>query len=111
MPVISDGSEASVNNLCIAFHRLREYSVEAGVATIIDGDDILKVSTEHLRDLSFQVGSVYQFIGELLIQPDNEVCSSQDLEEKAHLSVFFCKHTCIMCFVIHIHSHHGQRSL
>ncbi|KAL9332468.1 hypothetical protein ACSQ67_002078 [Phaseolus vulgaris] len=73
MPVISDGSEASVNNLCIAFHRLREYSVEAGVATIIDGDDILKVSTEHLRDLSFQVGSVYQFIGELLIQPDNEV--------------------------------------
>ena len=53
--------------------KLREYSVEAGVATIIDGDDILKVSTEHLRDLSFQVGSVYQFIGELLIQPDNEV--------------------------------------
>ncbi|KAK8473748.1 hypothetical protein PHAVU_001G227200 [Phaseolus vulgaris] len=55
--------------------KLREYSVEAGVATIIDGDDILKVSTEHLRDLSFQVGSVYQFIGELLIQPDdNEFC-------------------------------------
>ncbi|XP_047170650.1 CST complex subunit TEN1 isoform X2 [Vigna umbellata] len=54
--------------------KLREYSIEACLATIIDGDDILKVSTEHLRDLSFQVGSVYQFIGELLIQPDNEFC-------------------------------------
>ncbi|KAK7379202.1 hypothetical protein VNO80_04657 [Phaseolus coccineus] len=53
--------------------KLREYSIETALATIIDGDDIVKVSTEHLRDLSFQVGSVYQFIGELLIQPDNEV--------------------------------------
>ncbi|KAK7284401.1 hypothetical protein RJT34_19146 [Clitoria ternatea] len=52
--------------------KLNEYSLETGVATIIDGNDILKVSTEHLRDLTFQVGSVYQFIGELLIQPDNE---------------------------------------
>ncbi|RZB49339.1 CST complex subunit TEN1 isoform B [Glycine soja] len=52
--------------------KLHEYSIETGLATIIDGDDILKVSTKHLRDLTFQVGSVYQFIGELLIQPDNE---------------------------------------
>ncbi|XP_022635093.1 CST complex subunit TEN1 isoform X2 [Vigna radiata var. radiata] len=71
--MMSDDSGVSVNNLRVAFHRLREYSIEACLATIIDGDDILKVSTEHLRDLSFQVGSVYQFIGELLIQPDNEV--------------------------------------
>jgi hypothetical protein len=26
-----------------------------------------------LRDISFRIGSVYQFIGELLIQPDSEV--------------------------------------
>ncbi|KAJ1417157.1 CST complex subunit Ten1, and plant type [Sesbania bispinosa] len=52
--------------------KLREYSSETGLAIVIDGNDILKVSTEHLRDLTFQVGSVYQFIGELLIQPDNE---------------------------------------
>ncbi|XP_058738502.1 CST complex subunit TEN1-like [Vicia villosa] len=52
--------------------KLHEYSFETGLATVIDGNDILKVNTEHLRDLSFQVGSVYQFIGELLIQPDNE---------------------------------------
>ncbi|XP_057431695.1 CST complex subunit TEN1 isoform X2 [Lotus japonicus] len=51
---------------------LREYSIETGLAIVVDGDSILKVSTEHLRDLTFQVGSVYQFIGELLIQPDNE---------------------------------------
>ncbi|XP_057431682.1 CST complex subunit TEN1 isoform X1 [Lotus japonicus] len=52
--------------------KLREYSIETGLAIVVDGDSILKVSTEHLRDLTFQVGSVYQFIGELLIQPDNE---------------------------------------
>ncbi|KAL2345637.1 hypothetical protein Fmac_006922 [Flemingia macrophylla] len=52
--------------------KLQEYSTETGLAVIIDGDDILKVNTEHLRDLTFEVGSVYQFIGELLIQPDNE---------------------------------------
>ncbi|KAK7250785.1 hypothetical protein RIF29_33462 [Crotalaria pallida] len=52
--------------------KLHGYSLETGIATIIDGDDILKVNTEHLRDLSFQVGSIYQFIGELRIQPENE---------------------------------------
>ncbi|CAJ1868400.1 unnamed protein product [Sphenostylis stenocarpa] len=53
--------------------KLREFFIETGLATIIDGDCTLKISTEHLRDLTFQVGSVYQFIGELFIQPDNEV--------------------------------------
>ncbi|XP_061371964.1 CST complex subunit TEN1 [Gastrolobium bilobum] len=52
--------------------KLHKYSLETGLATVIDGNDVLKVSTEHLRDLTFQVGSVYQFIGELLILPDNE---------------------------------------
>ncbi|XP_028751556.1 CST complex subunit TEN1-like [Neltuma alba] len=52
--------------------KLHEYSVETALATVIDGDATLKVNTQHLRDLSFRVGSVYQFIGELLIQPDNK---------------------------------------
>lgn len=52
--------------------KLHEYSLETGLATVIDGNDILKVSTEHLKDLKFQVGSVYQFIGELLIRTDDE---------------------------------------
>ncbi|KAI5346190.1 PREDICTED: CST complex subunit TEN1 [Prunus dulcis] len=52
--------------------KLQEYSVETAIATIIDGSDSLKINTQHLRELSFRVGSIYQFIGELLIQPDNE---------------------------------------
>ncbi|XP_008233390.1 PREDICTED: CST complex subunit TEN1-like [Prunus mume] len=52
--------------------KLQEYSVETAIATIIDGSDSFKINTQHLRELSFRVGSVYQFIGELLIQPDNE---------------------------------------
>lgn len=70
--VADDDSEVSFNNLCQAAHRLHEYSLETGIATIIDGNDIIKVNTEHLRDLTFRVGSVYQFIGELRIQPENE---------------------------------------
>ncbi|VVA26354.1 PREDICTED: CST complex subunit TEN1 [Prunus dulcis] len=53
-------------------HWLQEYSVETAIATIVDGSDSLKINTQHLRELSFRVGSIYQFIGELLIQPDNE---------------------------------------
>ncbi|ONI04367.1 hypothetical protein PRUPE_6G317700 [Prunus persica] len=52
--------------------KLQECSVETAIATIVDGSDSLKINTQHLRDLSFRVGSIYQFIGELLIQPDNE---------------------------------------
>ncbi|PQQ18042.1 hypothetical protein Pyn_38910 [Prunus yedoensis var. nudiflora] len=51
---------------------LQEYSVETAIATIVDGSDSLKINTQHLRELSFRVGSIYQFIGELLIQTDNE---------------------------------------
>lgn len=70
--------------------RLHEYSVETALATVIDGDATLKVNTQHLRDLSFRVGSVYQFIGELLIQPDNKVCSCQDaFEFLLHLALAF----------------------
>ncbi|CAL9013673.1 unnamed protein product, partial [Prunus brigantina] len=34
--------------------------------------DLLEANIQHLRELSFRVRSIYQFISELLIQPDNE---------------------------------------
>ncbi|KAK9292279.1 hypothetical protein L1049_020243 [Liquidambar formosana] len=52
--------------------KLQEYSVETAIAIVIDGSANLKIDTQHLRDLNFRVGSIYQFIGELFIQPDNE---------------------------------------
>ncbi|XP_044476694.1 CST complex subunit TEN1 [Mangifera indica] len=52
--------------------KLQEYSVETAIAIIADGSAVLKIDSQHLRDLSFRVGSIYQFIGELHIQPDNE---------------------------------------
>ncbi|KAH9755385.1 CST complex subunit TEN1 [Citrus sinensis] len=52
--------------------KLQDYAVEAAMAIIADGNAILKIDTQHLRDLSFRVGSIYQFIGELHIQADCE---------------------------------------
>ncbi|KAJ4835366.1 hypothetical protein Tsubulata_021299 [Turnera subulata] len=52
--------------------RLQEYTVETAIAIIADGNAILPVDTQHLRDLSFRIGSIYQFIGELLIQPGDK---------------------------------------
>ncbi|KAH9755383.1 CST complex subunit TEN1 [Citrus sinensis] len=54
------------------YYRLQDYAVEAAMAIIADGNAILKIDTQHLRDLSFRVGSIYQFIGELHIQADCE---------------------------------------
>ncbi|XP_052309098.1 CST complex subunit TEN1 isoform X1 [Populus trichocarpa] len=53
--------------------KLQEYTVETAIAVVADGNATLKIDTQHLRDISFRIGSVYQFIGELLIQPDSEV--------------------------------------
>uniref|UniRef100_A0A6P3Z6L0 CST complex subunit TEN1 n=1 Tax=Ziziphus jujuba TaxID=326968 RepID=A0A6P3Z6L0_ZIZJJ len=52
--------------------KLQEYSVETAIAIIADGSANLKINTQHIRDLNFRVGSIYQFIGELLIHTDNE---------------------------------------
>ncbi|KAI3440477.1 uncharacterized protein J3R85_003552 [Psidium guajava] len=65
-PLFADGASLRV------LGKLQEYSVETAVAVIVDGDASLKIDTQHLRDLSFRAGSIYQFIGELRIQPDNE---------------------------------------
>lgn len=52
--------------------RLQEHNVESAIAIIADGGVTLAVDTQHLR-LNLRVGSLYQFIGELSIQPNNEV--------------------------------------
>ncbi|KAK8329304.1 hypothetical protein V6Z12_A11G310400 [Gossypium hirsutum] len=52
--------------------KLQEYSVETAIAVIADQGATLKVDTQHLRELSFRIGSKFQFIGELNIQPNNE---------------------------------------
>lgn len=67
--------------------RLQEYSVETAIAIIADGSAVLKIDSQHLRDLSFRVGSIYQFIGELHIQPDNEVRGCYYWVEGLHTSL------------------------
>ncbi|KAG4176841.1 hypothetical protein ERO13_A11G270600v2 [Gossypium hirsutum] len=52
--------------------KLQEYSVETAIAVIADQGATLKVDTQHLRELSFRIGSIFQFIGELNILPNNE---------------------------------------
>ncbi|KAL9393044.1 hypothetical protein Peur_012329 [Populus x canadensis] len=52
--------------------KLQEHTVETAIAVVADGNATLKIDTQHLRDISFRIGSTYQFIGELLIQPDSE---------------------------------------
>ncbi|XP_077228830.1 telomere-capping, CST complex subunit isoform X1 [Tasmannia lanceolata] len=64
-PLFKHGSSLRVTG------KLQEYCVETAIAVIIDGNISLKIDTQHLRDISFHVSSIYQFIGELLIQSDN----------------------------------------
>ncbi|XP_078158707.1 CST complex subunit TEN1-like [Carex rostrata] len=47
--------------------RLQSYQAETGIAEMSDGNVILKIDTRHLSDLIFSAGSLYQFIGELVI--------------------------------------------
>lgn len=51
--------------------KLQEYNVDSAVALIVDGNASLKIDTQHLK-VNFRIGSLYQFIGEMLIHPDNE---------------------------------------
>ncbi|XP_010511256.1 PREDICTED: CST complex subunit TEN1 isoform X2 [Camelina sativa] len=50
---------------------LRGYSVETAIGVIEDGGKSLRINTQNLRDVSFRVGSIYQFIGELHIEQSN----------------------------------------
>ncbi|KAF7008548.1 hypothetical protein CFC21_023286 [Triticum aestivum] len=51
---------------------LQSYDVDSAVAVIQDGSARLKIDTQNLRDISFCSNSTFQFIGELLIQPNND---------------------------------------
>ncbi|KAM3413275.1 hypothetical protein ACQJBY_004444 [Aegilops geniculata] len=51
---------------------LQSYDLDSAVAVIRDGSATLKIDTQHLRDISFRSGSMFQFIGELLIQPNDD---------------------------------------
>ena len=51
---------------------LQSYDVDSAVAVIQDGSARLKIDTQNLRDISFRSNSTFQFIGELLIQPNND---------------------------------------
>ncbi|KAF6997990.1 hypothetical protein CFC21_014149 [Triticum aestivum] len=51
---------------------LQSYDVDSAIAVIRDGSATLKVDAQHLRDISFRSGSMFQFIGELLIRPNDD---------------------------------------
>ena len=46
--------------------------METCIAVIADGNTTLKIDTQHVK-LNYRLGSIYQFIGELLLESDNEV--------------------------------------
>ncbi|XP_042480257.1 CST complex subunit TEN1 [Macadamia integrifolia] len=52
--------------------KLQDYSVDTAIAIISDGNFSLKIDTQHLRNLNLRLGSIYQFIGELFIEANNQ---------------------------------------
>jgi hypothetical protein len=62
-PFFTDGASLRLTG------RLQEFSVETAIAVIVDGGATFRIDTQNLRDIHFRIDSVYQFIGELLIQP------------------------------------------
>ncbi|KAG6531392.1 CST complex subunit TEN1-like [Zingiber officinale] len=50
---------------------LDAYNEDTAIAVIADANISFKINTVHLRDLSFRIGSYYQFIGELHILPED----------------------------------------
>ncbi|GAA0153464.1 hypothetical protein LIER_11695 [Lithospermum erythrorhizon] len=51
--------------------KLQEYTVESAIAVIVDGSATLRIDTQLMR-LNLRIGSIYQFIGELVIEPSSE---------------------------------------
>ncbi|CAM6090023.1 unnamed protein product [Calypogeia fissa] len=49
---------------------LESYSVQTAMAVITHGGAKFRVDTQHLRNLEMRIGSLYQFIGELLPDPE-----------------------------------------
>ncbi|CAH9061520.1 unnamed protein product [Cuscuta epithymum] len=51
--------------------KLQDYDVQTACAVVVDGNASLKIDTQHLN-VNIRPGSIYQFIGELHIDPSNE---------------------------------------
>lgn len=51
--------------------KLLECTVETAIAVVADGNATLKIDTQLVK-LNYRLGSIYQFIGELLLESDNE---------------------------------------
>lgn len=51
--------------------KLLEYTVKTAMAVIVDESVTLKVDTHHVK-LNYRVGSIYQFIGELFFESENQ---------------------------------------
>ncbi|EYU43984.1 hypothetical protein ABFS82_07G010900 [Erythranthe guttata] len=64
-PIFKQGASFRVTG------KLQEYNLEAAIAVIVDGNVSLKIDTQHLN-INLRSGSIYQFIGELHIEPNNE---------------------------------------
>ncbi|XP_074273662.1 CST complex subunit TEN1-like [Silene latifolia] len=60
-PHYQDGASLRVTG------KLEEYNVETAVAVISDGSATLKIDTQYV-ELQYRLGSIYQFIGELLLE-------------------------------------------
>lgn len=60
-----------VNGLYLC--RLESFDVKSGMAVIKDVNASLRIDTQHLRHLSLRQGSLYEFIGELSLEPFNQV--------------------------------------
>ncbi|CAI9119041.1 OLC1v1020695C2 [Oldenlandia corymbosa var. corymbosa] len=56
--------------LAITVCRLQEYDLETAIASLVEANSSLKIDTQHLK-VNLRVGSLYQFIGELLVNSDN----------------------------------------
>ncbi|CAI9119040.1 OLC1v1020695C1 [Oldenlandia corymbosa var. corymbosa] len=50
--------------------KLQEYDLETAIASLVEANSSLKIDTQHLK-VNLRVGSLYQFIGELLVNSDN----------------------------------------
>lgn len=54
------------------FVRLLDYNVETAVVVIVEGSATLNIDTQYVK-LNYRVGSIYQFIGELSFELENQV--------------------------------------
>ncbi|KAG0583726.1 hypothetical protein KC19_3G158600 [Ceratodon purpureus] len=52
---------------------LERFDAASGIAVLTDGGSALRVDLQHLRALPLRVGSLFEFIGELEVNPVQEL--------------------------------------